>query len=118
VQPAPALSKLESPDVASPVLSNDWSARTLPTGQVGRGSEQPGLIENGRELDCVALKGPFPPKPGCDSVIFRCRSAQLCMNHPGADAYPNYFKKTSVDGVHSSWSPSREFVPVCKFVYH
>ena len=40
-------------------------------GQVGRGSEQPDLVEDvparGRGLDKMTSKGPFPPKPFYDS---------------------------------------------------
>jgi len=42
-------------------------------GQVGRGSEHPDLVgdvpAHGRGLDWMALKCPFPLKPGCDAMI-------------------------------------------------
>jgi len=42
-------------------------------GQVGRGSEHPELggdvPAHGRGLGWVASKGPFPPKPVCDSTV-------------------------------------------------
>jgi len=45
---------------------------TIP-GQVGWGSEHPDLVgdvpAHGRGLDWMALKGPFPTKPVCDSMI-------------------------------------------------
>jgi len=41
-------------------------------GQVGRGSEQPGLVEavpaHGRGLDWVASEDPFQPTPVCGSM--------------------------------------------------
>ncbi|KAK4825070.1 LOW QUALITY PROTEIN: hypothetical protein QYF61_023074, partial [Mycteria americana] len=48
-------------------------APSLETFQVGRGSEQPALVEDvparGRGLDWMAFNGPFPPKRFCDSTM-------------------------------------------------